>query len=85
MKAMAIDGFGAPPSLPDLPAPEPGQGEILVRIRAISVNGLDVAVARGYRTGMTEPHFPVVLGRDFAGTVEAAGPGVRSLLPGLAG
>jgi NADPH:quinone reductase-like Zn-dependent oxidoreductase len=82
MKAMAIDGFGAPPSLHDLPVPEPGEGEILVRVRASSVNGLDVAVARGSRTGMTEPHFPVVLGRDFAGTVEAAGPGVRSLFPG---
>jgi NADPH:quinone reductase-like Zn-dependent oxidoreductase len=85
MKAMAIDGFGGPPSLHDLPVPEPGEGEVLVRVRASSVNGLDVAVAGGYRTGMTEPHFPVVLGRDFAGTVEAAGPGVRSLLPGLAG
>jgi NADPH:quinone reductase-like Zn-dependent oxidoreductase len=82
MKAMAIDGFGAPPSLHDLPVPEPGEGEVLVRVRASSVNGLDVAVAGGYRTGMTEPHFPVVLGRDFAGTVEAAGRGVRSLLPG---
>jgi NADPH:quinone reductase-like Zn-dependent oxidoreductase len=82
MKAMAIDGFGDPPSLHDLPVPEPGEGEVLVRVRASSVNGLDVAVAGGYRPGMTEPHFPVVLGRDFAGTVEAAGPGVRSLLPG---
>jgi NADPH:quinone reductase-like Zn-dependent oxidoreductase len=82
MKAMAIDGFGAPPSLHDLPVPEPGEGEVLVRVRASSVNGLDVAVAGGYRSGMTEPHSPVVLGRDFAGTVEAAGPGVRSLLPG---
>ena len=82
MKAMAIDGFGAPPSLHDLPVPEPGEGEVLVRVRASSVNGLDVAVAGGYRTGMTEPDFPVVLGRDFAGTVEAAGPDVRSLLPG---
>ena len=82
MKAMAIDGFGAPPGLHDLPVPEPGEGEVLVRVRASSVNGLDVAVAGGYQSGMTEPHFPVVLGRDFAGTVEAAGPGVRSLLPG---
>ena len=82
MKAMAIDGFGAPPSLHDLPVPEPGEGEVLVRVRASSVNGLDVAVACGSRSGMSEPHFPVVLGRDFAGTVEAAGPDVRSLLPG---
>src|ERR1700685_3590151 len=82
MKAIAIDDFRAPPSLHDLPVPEPGEGEVQVRVRASSVNGLDVAVAGGYRTGKTEPRFPVVLGRDFAGLVEAAGRGVQSLHPG---
>jgi len=82
MKAIAIDDFGAPPSLHDLPVPEPGEGEVLVRVEASSVNGIDVAVADAYRKGTAEPHFPVVLGRDFAGTVEAAGAGVQSLLPG---
>ena len=73
MKAIAIDDFGAPPSLHDLPVPEPGEGEVLVRVRASSVNGFDVAVAGGHLKGMIEHHFPVVLGKDFAGTVEAAG------------
>ena len=82
MKAIAIDDFGVPPSLHDLPVPEPGKGEVLVRVEASSVNGIDVAVADGYRKGTAEPRFPVVLGRDFAGTVEAAGAGVQSLLPG---
>jgi len=82
MKAIAIDDFGAPPSLHDLPIPEPGEGEVLVRVRASSVNGFDVAVAGGHLKGMIEHHFPVVLGKDFAGTVEAAGSGVRSLRPG---
>ena len=82
MKAIAIDDFGARPSLHDLPVPGPGEGEVLVRVGASSVNGIDVAVADAYRKGTAEPHFPVVLGRDFAGTVEAAGPGVQSLLPG---
>ena len=71
MKAIAIDDFGAPPSLHDLPVPEPGEGEVLVRVRASSVNGFDVAVS-GHLKGMIEHHFPVVLGKDFAGTVEAA-------------
>ena len=39
MKAIAIGDFGAPPSLHDLPVPEPGEGEVLVRVRASSVNG----------------------------------------------
>jgi NADPH:quinone reductase-like Zn-dependent oxidoreductase len=84
MKAIAIDGFGAPPSLHDLPVPEPGEGEVLVRVQASSVNGFDVSVAGGYLKGKMDHRFPVVLGRDFAGTVEAAGPGVQSLRPGEA-
>jgi NADPH:quinone reductase len=72
MKAIAIDDFGVPPRLRDLPVPEPGEGEVLVRVRASSVNGFDVAVADGYLKGMMEHHFPIVLGRDFAGTAEAA-------------
>jgi NADPH2:quinone reductase len=55
---------------------------VLVRVRASSVNGFDVAVAGGYAQGMTGHRFPVVLGPDFAGTVEATGPAVRSLRPG---
>jgi NADPH:quinone reductase-like Zn-dependent oxidoreductase len=82
MKAIAIDDFGAPPGLHDLPVPEPGEGEVLVRVQASSVNGFDVSVADGCLRGIMEHHFPVVLGRDFAGTVEAAGPGVQSLQPG---
>jgi NADPH:quinone reductase-like Zn-dependent oxidoreductase len=46
------------------------------------VNGFDVPVASGHLRGMVEHHFPVVLGKDFVGTVEAAGPGVQSLRPG---
>jgi NADPH2:quinone reductase len=65
-----------------LPAPEPEEGEVLVRVRASSVNGFDVSVANGRLKGMIEHRFPVVLGRDFAGTVEAAGPGVQSPRPG---
>jgi len=84
MKAIAIDDFGAPPSLHALPVPEPGEGEVLVRVRASSVNGFDVSVASGHLKGLIEHRFPVVLGRDFAGTVEAAGPGVQSLRPGEA-
>ena len=79
MKAMAIDNFGAPPSLHQLPVPEPGEGEVLVRVLASSVNGFDVSVAGGYLKGRIEHHFPVVLERDFAGTVEATGPGMTSL------
>jgi NADPH:quinone reductase-like Zn-dependent oxidoreductase len=82
MKAIAIDDFGAPPTLHDLPVPEPGEGQVLVRVQASSVNGFDLAVANGYLKGAMEHRFPVVLGKDFAGLVEAVGPGIESLRVG---
>ncbi len=73
MRAITMEDFGVSPALHDLPAPEPGPGEVLVRIQASSVNGFDLAVAAGMLKGMMEHRFPVVLGKDFAGTVEAVG------------
>jgi NADPH:quinone reductase len=82
MRALAILDDGNPASIHDVDKPQPGPGEVLVRVRAASINGFDIFVANGYLKGMMEHRFPVVLGRDFAGTVEAAGPGVQSLRPG---
>ncbi len=82
MRAIALDDFGAKPGLRDLPTPEPGPGEILVRVRASSVNGFDAFVAAGMTKGMMEHRFPVVLGKDFAGTVEALGPGATRFAVG---
>ena len=59
----------------DLPKPTPGAGEVLVRIRATSVNPIDTKVRKA-KLPMTPSSFPAVLGSDFAGTVEAVGPGV---------
>jgi NADPH:quinone reductase-like Zn-dependent oxidoreductase len=76
MKAIATTDFGAPATLVEIPAPEPGEGEILVRVASSSINGFDLSVASGRLKGMMEHRFPVVLGKDFAGTIEAVGPGV---------
>src|ERR1700750_2645999 len=76
MQAIAINDYDAPVALCDLPVPEPSQGEIVVRVRASSLNGFDVAVANGHVHHRMEHHFPIVLGRDFAGTVEVVGEGV---------
>ena len=70
MKAIATTDFGAPATLVEIPAPEPGEGEILVRVASSSINGFDFSVASGRLKGMMEHRFPVVLGKDFAGTVE---------------
>jgi NADPH:quinone reductase-like Zn-dependent oxidoreductase len=76
MKAIAIDDFAADPTMHDLPDPTPGAGEVLVRVEASSVNGIDLAVASGMVKGRMEYELPIVLGRDYGGTVEAIGPGV---------
>jgi NADPH:quinone reductase-like Zn-dependent oxidoreductase len=73
MRAIAVTDFGTPPVLTELPKPEPGPGEVLVRNRASSINGFDLAVAGGMLKGMMEHRFPVVLGKDFAGVVETLG------------
>ncbi len=82
MKAIAITGPGASPALVDLPAPSPAEGEVLVRVRGSSVNGFDLSVAHGMLIGMMEHRYPVVLGKDFAGTVEAVGAGVDGFAAG---
>lgn len=76
MRALVLTGFGTAPELVDLPTPEPGDGEVRVRVHAASINGFDTEVANGYLNGLIEHRFPIVLGRDFAGTVDMVGAGV---------
>jgi NADPH:quinone reductase-like Zn-dependent oxidoreductase len=76
MQAVVIIEQGATPELTEMPTPQPGAGEVLVRVQASSVNGFDLSVAAGYLAGMMEHRYPVVLGKDFAGTVQAVGGGV---------
>ena len=74
MKGFVLDDFDAEPRLrDDLPEPEPGEGEMTVRVRASSANPVDNAVAGGSMRDYAEYEFPVILGRDFAGVVESAG------------
>ena len=77
MKAVILSAFGQAPELADVPIPVPAEGEVRVRVHAASVNGFDLAVANGYLNGAMEHRFPVVLGKDFAGTVDAVGAGVE--------
>ncbi len=63
----------------ELPDPRPGRGEVLVQMRAASLNFLDVAVATGL---FPPPSFPLVPVADGAGDVVAVGPDVETLRPG---
>jgi NADPH:quinone reductase len=57
----------------DLPDPAVAADVLVVRVRASSVNPVDNAIAAGMLREMVDHDFPVVLGRDYAGTVEAIG------------
>jgi len=75
MKAVVADPTGGPENLQvmELPKPEPGEGEALVKIEAIGVNFIDVY----FRNGLYKaPERPVRLGSEGAGTIEAVGRGV---------
>ncbi|WP_060887907.1 NADP-dependent oxidoreductase [Streptomyces caniscabiei] len=82
MRAVAMDSVPANPAVGEVDAPRPEDGELLVKVAASSVNGFDIAVAAGYLQGMMEHRFPLVLGKDFAGTVEALGAGVEGFAVG---
>ena len=63
----------------DVPTPEPGPGEALIRHGAVGLNYIDVY----FRTGLYKaPNMPLVIGQEGSGTVLAVGPGVTTVAPG---
>src|SRR5271170_4926789 len=78
MKAVYIEKFGGPEVLQygDMPDPVAGPGEVVVDVVAASVNAADWKVRAGEYSQAT---FPLILGRDFSGTVGAVGAGVDDL------
>lgn len=82
MHAVVIKDFGLEPELAELPEPEPGPGELLVRIHAAGMNPFDWKVADGALKGAVEHSFPLVMGSDGAGVVTEVGDGVTVFRPG---
>lgn len=81
MRAIVLEDIGKV-AIQELPEPTPGAGEVLVRVKASSVNGFDLAVIGGALQGLVEYAFPITLGKDFAGVVESVGDGVTEFAPG---
>lgn len=63
------------------PVPQPGEGELLVRNMVCGVCGTDVHIYHG-EPGSATVTPPIVLGHEYAGVVEAVGPGVKEFSPG---
>ncbi len=70
----------APHRYGDLPEPQPGPGQVLVKVRACAVNPIDTYVRAG--TVAMPLTYPFVVGCDLAGEVVAVGPGVTMLAVG---
>jgi NADPH2:quinone reductase len=80
MRAIRIHETGGPEvlRLEDIAVPEPGPGQVRVKLEATGVNFIDVY----YRTGQYKAALPLTPGSEAAGIVDAVGPGVTDLRPG---
>lgn len=84
MKAAVLHEFGGPSKLKyeDFDDPVAGEGEVLVRVAAASINPVDYKMRSGEAQGRFPVQFPAILGRDVAGIVRATGEGVTGFEPG---
>lgn len=84
MKAILFREYGGPEVLEyvDVPKPVPGEGEILIKVAAASVNPVDWKVREGRLKFMTGKKFPLFAGSELAGVVTAIGSRVFDFEPG---
>ncbi|MGH8808072.1 MAG: NADP-dependent oxidoreductase, partial [Noviherbaspirillum sp.] len=85
MRAVVIDRVGGPEVLriADVSRPEPGPGEVLIRVACAGVNPADWKCREGYLGSFISYTFPFVIGFDLAGTVAAVGTGVTGFAEGM--
>src|SRR6186713_2303326 len=76
MRALHVPSPGQPLRLGALPVPEVSEGAVLIRVKAAGLNPIDNLIAAGMLTGLLPHEYPLALGRDAAGVVEAVGAGV---------
>jgi NADPH:quinone reductase-like Zn-dependent oxidoreductase len=84
MKAYYSTAYGGPEvsQYGDFPDPSAGNGQILVEVKAVSINPVDYKVKRGIAKFMSGSKFPRIFGSDFAGVVKSTGNGVTQFNPG---
>jgi L-iditol 2-dehydrogenase len=61
----------------EVPVPSPGPGEVLARVRAVSICGTDSHLIAGHYPGFWPPFFPIIPGHEWAGQIEELGPGAE--------
>jgi propanol-preferring alcohol dehydrogenase len=80
MKAAVVKSFKEPLAIEDVPKPEPGEGEVLVRIEACGLCHTDIHAAHG--DWPVKPKLPLIPGHEGVGIVEGVGRGVTTLSEG---
>jgi NADPH:quinone reductase-like Zn-dependent oxidoreductase len=82
MQAVTVSEYGAAPTVTEVPDPKVGPGQILIGVRAAGMNPMDHSIASGGWASRMPAVFPMVLGVDLAGVVEARGPQASRFSPG---
>jgi alcohol dehydrogenase len=84
MKAMTLNDYGTEAAFheADMPRPQPEPGQVLVRVKATSVNTIDTMIKAMGKDLPLSPDLPAVLGMDFAGIIDEVGEGVTGYAVG---
>lgn len=84
MQAVRIHDYGGLDTLvyEEAPRPTPATGQVLIQVHAAGVNPIDWKIREGWLKEIFHYNFPLILGTDVAGIVEAVGDGVTHLQPG---
>jgi NADPH:quinone reductase-like Zn-dependent oxidoreductase len=84
MKAVRFDEYGPVTVLDvrDVPVPEPGPGQVLIKVKAAGINPGEAKIRDGSLHALWPATFPSGQGSDFAGVVDKLGPGVTTVAPG---
>ena len=76
MRAALLRDFGKL-AVADVPTPQPGPGEVLVRVSACGICGTDLKIVAGAYQGTWPPELPFIIGHEWSGEVAALGPGTE--------
>jgi alcohol dehydrogenase, propanol-preferring len=82
MQAVQLTAWKAPPEVREVPDPEPGPGQVVVRVAGAGACHSDLHLIHDFEAGLLPYDLPFTLGHENAGTVEAVGPGVEHLAAG---
>ncbi|WP_432816680.1 NADPH:quinone oxidoreductase family protein [Sulfitobacter sp. JB4-11] len=80
MRAMQLTAYDAPLEMREVDMPQPGPGEVRIRVETCGLNFGDTLIIKG--TYQEKPPLPATLGMELAGTVDAVGEGVTGLSEG---